>query len=255
MNLGSSLYRARKSTGLSQEAVAEKLGVSRQTISKWETDETLPDIRQSKRLAALYKVSLDELIDFDLDVQEVQQAIQRTSDGQNRLDESLGAEVPRPDHLPGAGGPGPLCPAAGPAAGPAQGRARVRGAGRLPGAQGHACPVVAGAQTGVGPAVTGAISVRPPQALPHVPAAGHCVQPMAATVFRRQGACVGASIPLSSCAAELLFQLPFGQLNGHRPAVGAVLHLPAHHKPGHLLQLLPAAAPAALDRRLAGHGV
>ena len=80
MNLGSSLYRARKSTGLSQEAVAEKLGVSRQTISKWETDEPLPDIRQSKRLAALYKVSLDELIDFDLDVQEVQQAIQRTSD-------------------------------------------------------------------------------------------------------------------------------------------------------------------------------
>ncbi len=80
MNLGSSLYRARKSTGLSQEAVAEKLGVSRQTISKWETDETLPDIRQSKRMAALYKLSLDELIDFDLEVQEIQEAIERTSD-------------------------------------------------------------------------------------------------------------------------------------------------------------------------------
>ena len=80
MSLGNSLYRARKNTGLSQEEVAEQLGVSRQTISKWETDETLPDIRQSKRLAGLYKVSLDELIDFDLDVQEVQQAIQRTSD-------------------------------------------------------------------------------------------------------------------------------------------------------------------------------
>lgn len=52
MNLGNSLYRARKNTGMSQEAVAEKLGVSRQTISKWETDETLPDIRQSKRLAS-----------------------------------------------------------------------------------------------------------------------------------------------------------------------------------------------------------
>lgn len=80
MNLGNSLYRARKNTGLSQEAVAEKLGVSRQTISKWETDETLPDIRQSKRLASLYKLSLDELIDFDLDVREVQHAIERTSD-------------------------------------------------------------------------------------------------------------------------------------------------------------------------------
>lgn len=51
MSLGSSLYHARKKSGLSQENVAEKLGVSRQTISKWETDETLPDIRQSKRLA------------------------------------------------------------------------------------------------------------------------------------------------------------------------------------------------------------
>ena len=80
MNLGSSLSAARKKSGLSQEAVAEKLGVSRQTISKWETDETLPDIRQSKRMAALYKLSLDELIDFDLEVQEIQEAIERTSD-------------------------------------------------------------------------------------------------------------------------------------------------------------------------------
>lgn len=80
MNLGSSLSAARKKSGLSQEAVAEKLGVSRQTVSKWETDESLPDIRQSKRLAVLYKLTLDELIDFDLDVQEVQEAIARTSD-------------------------------------------------------------------------------------------------------------------------------------------------------------------------------
>ena len=80
MDLGNSLFQARKKRGLSQEAVAEKLGVSRQTISKWETDETLPDIRQSKRMAALYKLSLDELIDFDLEVQEIQEAIERTSD-------------------------------------------------------------------------------------------------------------------------------------------------------------------------------
>ena len=80
MSLGSNLYQARKKAGLSQEGVAERLGVSRQTISKWETDETLPDIRQSKRMAALYKLSLDELIDFDLEVQEIQEAIERTSD-------------------------------------------------------------------------------------------------------------------------------------------------------------------------------
>lgn len=37
MNLGESLLNARKSKGLTQEAAAEKLGVSRQTVSKWET--------------------------------------------------------------------------------------------------------------------------------------------------------------------------------------------------------------------------
>ena len=46
--LGNSLYNARKKSGLSQENVAEKLGVTRQTVSKWETNETLPDIRQAK---------------------------------------------------------------------------------------------------------------------------------------------------------------------------------------------------------------
>ena len=80
MNLGNSLFHARKKCGLSQEEVAEKLGVSRQTISKWETGETLPDIRQSKRLALLYHLSLDELIDFDLDMQEIEQAITRSDE-------------------------------------------------------------------------------------------------------------------------------------------------------------------------------
>ena len=61
MRLGTSLYHARRKKGLSQEAVAEKLGVSRQTISKWETDETLPDIRQAKKPSVLYGLTLDEL--------------------------------------------------------------------------------------------------------------------------------------------------------------------------------------------------
>lgn len=80
MSLGNSLFHARKKCGLSQEEVAERLGVSRQTVSKWETDETLPDIRQSKKMAELYNLSLDELIDFDIDVREIQQAIERTSE-------------------------------------------------------------------------------------------------------------------------------------------------------------------------------
>ena len=80
MTLGNSLYKARKRTGLSQEEVAEKLGVSRQTISKWETNETLPDIRQSKQMAQLYHLSLDELIDFDVDVKEIEEMIEHASE-------------------------------------------------------------------------------------------------------------------------------------------------------------------------------
>lgn len=87
MELGSGLFSARKKSGLSQEEVAEKLGVSRQTISKWELGETLPDIRQSKKLALLYHLSLDELIDFDMDVQEIQEVIDKTSEEvQNKVD-------------------------------------------------------------------------------------------------------------------------------------------------------------------------
>lgn len=60
--------------------MAEKLGVSRQTISKWESDETLPDIRQSKKLSLIYHVTLDELISFDMDVEEIKTAIQQVGD-------------------------------------------------------------------------------------------------------------------------------------------------------------------------------
>ena len=87
MSLGSSLYHAWKKSGLSQENVAEKLGVSRQTISKWETNETLPDIRQSKGLAMLYHMTLDELIEYDFDEQQAQQMIDSVSDeAQSRID-------------------------------------------------------------------------------------------------------------------------------------------------------------------------
>ena len=80
MNLGNNLFQVRKKAGLSQEVVAEKLGVSRQTISKWETDETVPDIYQAKRLAKLYNLSLDELIDFDIDIEEIEEVIKNTDE-------------------------------------------------------------------------------------------------------------------------------------------------------------------------------
>lgn len=62
MALGEKLIYLRKKSGLSQEDVAEKLGVSRQTVSKWETDQTVPELIKAKLLSQLYNVSYDYLI-------------------------------------------------------------------------------------------------------------------------------------------------------------------------------------------------
>lgn len=60
---GARLAQLRKENGYSQEALAEKLGLSRQAVSKWERGESSPDTDTLIELAKLYSVSLDELID------------------------------------------------------------------------------------------------------------------------------------------------------------------------------------------------
>ena len=67
MNLGNKIVNLRKKNNLSQEELAEKVGVTRQTISKWELEETTPDIKQAKALSKIFKVSLDELTDNDVE--------------------------------------------------------------------------------------------------------------------------------------------------------------------------------------------
>lgn len=80
MGFGENLIRSRKKSGLSQEEVAAKLGVSRQTVSKWELGETLPDIQQAKKLSTLYHITLDELVELDLQVKEIQEVIEKTTE-------------------------------------------------------------------------------------------------------------------------------------------------------------------------------
>lgn len=62
MNLGDKIYTLRKQHGLSQEELGDKLNVSRQTISKWERNESTPDLDKIAPLCALFDLSADELL-------------------------------------------------------------------------------------------------------------------------------------------------------------------------------------------------
>ena len=62
MNISEKILKLRKEKGLSQEAFAEKLGVSRQSVSKWESGGTLPDIDKIIAMSELFGVSTDYLL-------------------------------------------------------------------------------------------------------------------------------------------------------------------------------------------------
>lgn len=59
------LIQMRKINQLTQEDVAEKVGVSRQAVAKWESGETVPDLDKCRVLAELFGVTLDDLANFD----------------------------------------------------------------------------------------------------------------------------------------------------------------------------------------------
>lgn len=62
MDLGKKLFELRKSKNLSQEDVADKLNITRQTVSKWETNQSTPDFDKIVPLCDLYGISADELL-------------------------------------------------------------------------------------------------------------------------------------------------------------------------------------------------
>ena len=60
--IGKKILELRKKNNLSQEKLAESIGVSRQTISNWELGETSPDLKQAGELSKILNISLDELV-------------------------------------------------------------------------------------------------------------------------------------------------------------------------------------------------
>lgn len=85
MNLGEKLLSLRKKKGLSQEEVADILHVTRQTISKWETNQSMPDFDKVVPICDLYEISTDELfkdgvvsVDGEIDTVEDTYSIEHT---------------------------------------------------------------------------------------------------------------------------------------------------------------------------------
>lgn len=62
MSLGNNIYTLRAKADLSQEELAAKLGVSRQSVSKWETDASVPDVDKLIQLSKIFEITLDELV-------------------------------------------------------------------------------------------------------------------------------------------------------------------------------------------------
>ena len=66
--LGDNLYTLRKQKGISQDEFAEKLGVSRQAVSKWERNEAYPDTENLIAISRFYNVSIDDLVNKSLNI-------------------------------------------------------------------------------------------------------------------------------------------------------------------------------------------
>lgn len=74
MKLGEKIKELRKAKGISQEILANYLGVSFQAVSKWENDSTLPDVTMIPAIASFFGVTTDELLDFN--VYEIQKNVE-----------------------------------------------------------------------------------------------------------------------------------------------------------------------------------
>ena len=75
MDIGRKIQELRKVSGMTQEQLAEKLNISRQTVSKWETSSTLPDLESILKLCRIFHISLDDLLEEEKKLQSKEERI------------------------------------------------------------------------------------------------------------------------------------------------------------------------------------
>ncbi|MDD4344315.1 MAG: helix-turn-helix transcriptional regulator [Bacilli bacterium] len=100
IEIANRLVELRKKMGLSQEELADKLGISRQAISKWERAEASPDTDNLICLAKIYGVSLDDLLKTDQPVEEVIRAVKEKENEQQEenVNITIEREIETKDH-------------------------------------------------------------------------------------------------------------------------------------------------------------
>ena len=85
IEIANRLVELRKKNGLSQEELADKLGLSRQAVSKWERAESSPDTDNLICLAKLYNISLDDLLNTDQSLEELSKEVKEKEEEEKDL--------------------------------------------------------------------------------------------------------------------------------------------------------------------------
>ncbi len=93
MNLGEKLLKLRKLKGLSQEEAADKLNVTRQTISKWETNQSTPDFDKLIPICKLYEIGAEELLTGNKKEMKDEMGTEETLEKTNKRKYALGISL------------------------------------------------------------------------------------------------------------------------------------------------------------------
>ncbi len=92
ISIGEKLYTLRKNKSISQEEFAEIIGTSRQAVSKWERDESFPDIEKVVLIAQYYNISIDYLLGHSIDSLEINEFIEKLETTTNKKSFDIGLD-------------------------------------------------------------------------------------------------------------------------------------------------------------------